>query len=256
MVLDKKQIKSFLQKLKIKKGDTVFFHGNAMGIFQVVGSNPQEKTEFFWKSIIDFIGKNGTIIVPSFTYSINKKQIFDIKKSKSKIGQFSEDFRKTKIPERTSDPIFSVCIHGKEVKKIKKLPYNNSFGKNSIFNYLYSNNVKFICLGCGLESVTFIHYVEQVLNVPYRKFKTFNAKILNEKNKVINKKIKYFCRYDDKRHNYNYNYNILKKEMKKKQKLNVSNFGRIKSYSFKSKDFFTICQNILKKNNELLINKI
>ena len=254
MFLDKKQIVSFLQKLKIKKGDTVFFHGDSMGIFQVKGSNPKEKTDFFWRCVIEFVGEKGTIIVPSFTYSINKKKIFDTNKSKGKIGQFSEDFRKNNLSERTSDPIFSVCVYGKEKIKIKKLPYNNSFGKNSIFNYLHSNNVKLICLGCGLEAVTFLHYVEQALNVPYRKFKIFNAKILNKKRKIINKKIKFFCRVSNK--NYKYDLNILKKEMIKKHKICASNFGRVKSYSFKARDFFTICKSVLKKNNKILIDEI
>ena len=254
MFLDKKQIISFLEKLKIKKGDTIFFHGDSMGLFQVKGSGPKEKTDFFWKCVIEFIGKNGTIIVPSFTYSINKKKIFDTNKTKSKIGQFSEDFRKNNLSGRTSDPIFSVCVYGKDKIKIKKLPYSNSFGKNSIFDYLYLNNVKLICLGCGLEAVTFLHYVEQALNVPYRKFKIFNAKILDKKRKIINKKIKFFCIPDNK--DYNYDLNILEKEMIKKRKICASNFGRIKSYSFKAVDFFTICKGILKKDNKILINEI
>ena len=49
MHLDKKQIFHFLKKLKIKKSDTVFFHGNSMALFQVKGENPKKKTDFFWK---------------------------------------------------------------------------------------------------------------------------------------------------------------------------------------------------------------
>ena len=49
---------------------------------------------------------------------------------------------------------------------------------------------------------------------------------------------------------------MLKKEMVKKQKLHLSNFGRIKSYSFEAKNFFTICKNILKKKNKILIDEI
>ena len=139
-------------------------------------------------------------------------------------------------------------------KNIKKLSYKNSFGKNSIFDYLYVNNVKIVCLGCELKVVTFLHYVEQVFNVPYREFKVFDAKILNEKNKMIKTKIQFFCRPSDR--NYTYKLDPLKKEMIKKNKLNISKFGRIKSYSFKAKDFFITCKNILKNNNEILINEI
>jgi len=99
-----------------------------------------------------------------------------------------------------------------------------------------------------------LHYVEQVLNVPYREFKVFDVKILNEKNKMIKTKINFFCRVSDR--NYTYKLDPLKKEMIKKNKLYISKFGRIKSYSFKAKDFFMTCKNILKNNNEILINEI
>lgn len=252
--LNKNAIFNFLKKLKIKKGDTVFFHGNSMAIFQVEGLNSKSKTIFFWNSVIEYLGRNGTIIVPSFTYSINKNKIFNNKKSKSKIGQFSEDFRKIFLPERTNDPIFSVCTYGKKSKIIKKVSYKDSFGKNSIFDYLYSENVKLICLGCELKVVTFIHYIEQCLKVPYREFKVFNTKVLNEHKKMSKVKIKFFCR--STKNNYTYNLVKLNKEMVKQKKLYRSNFGRIKSYSFRAKDFFRIFKNILKNNNKALINEI
>jgi len=44
--------------------------------------------------------------------------------------------------------------------------------------------------------------------------------------------------------------------MIKQKKLYVYKLGRIKSYSFKARDFFKICKNILKKNNKVLINEI
>ena len=37
--------------------------------------------------------------------------------------------------------------------------------------------MKLIALGCGLERLTFVHYIEQALNVLYRFFKEFNASI-------------------------------------------------------------------------------
>jgi len=254
MSINEKKIFIFLKKSNIKKGDTVFFHGNSMAIFQVEGSDSKSKTNFFWKSVFNYLGKNGTVIVPSFTYSINRNDFFDNKKSISKIGQFSEDFRKIYLPDRTNDPIFSVCVYGKQSKIIKKLPYKDSFGKNSIFDYLYSENVKLICLGCELKVVTFLHYIEQSLQVPYREFKIFNTKVLNKKNKIINTKIKFFCRPANS--NYSYNLNKLKKEMVKQKKLCICKFGRIKSYSFKARDFFEICKNILKNNNKVFINEI
>jgi aminoglycoside 3-N-acetyltransferase len=254
MLLKKKDIFNYFKKSNIKKKDIIFLHGNSMAFFQIEGKDSLSKTKKFWNLLIEFLGKDGTIIVPSFTYSIGKNKIFNIKNSKSKIGQFSEDFRKYFSQCRTSDPIFSVCANGKNKKKIKKLKYTNSFGKSSIFDFLYKYNVKIICLGCELEVVTFLHYIEQVLNVPYRGYKEFDTYSAYKNKKLKKQKIKFFCRLDGSK--FKYNLNHLKKEMIKKNKLTRSRLGRVKSYSFKSKDFFNLTINILKKNNKALINEI
>ena len=59
------------------------------------------------------IGKNGTIIIPTFTYSFTRTRKFDVLKSKSEIGNFSENYRLIYPRNRTSHPIFSCIIIGK-----------------------------------------------------------------------------------------------------------------------------------------------
>ena len=44
--------------------------------------------------------------------------------------------------------------------------------------------------------------------------------------------------------------------MKKKNKISVTKFGRLRSYIFNSKDLFNICKKMLLKNNEYLIYDI
>lgn len=254
MFLSKKHIINFFKNLKIKKKDTVFLHGNSMALFQIKGENSLIKTSVFWNTLIEHLGKEGTIIVPTFTYSIGKKKIFNNLKSKSEVGQFSEDFRKYFSEKRSLDPIFSVGVYGKKKDIINKVKFRNSFGKNSIFDYMFKKNVKIICLGCELEVVTFFHYIEQFIKVPYRKFKEFHCYSMSKNQKVLKKKIKFFCRFDKSRFKYDLSY--LKDIMLKKKKLNISKFGRIMSYSFNSKDFFNIGFNILKKNKKKFIYEI
>ena len=53
----------------------------------------------------------------------------------------------------------------------------DSFGKDSIFGKLHSNNGKLLFLGAPFLSCTFLHYIEQDYGVTYRYMKTFKGKI-------------------------------------------------------------------------------
>ena len=41
------------------------------------------------------VGDKGTLIIPTFSYSFSKNQIFDVKNTKSTTGALSENFRKS-----------------------------------------------------------------------------------------------------------------------------------------------------------------
>ena len=53
--------------------------------------------------------------------------------------------------------------------------------------------MKILTLGCSLDRITFVHFVEQTLDVPYRYFKNFKARIkINNNIKEID--VRYFVR--------------------------------------------------------------
>ena len=225
MLLIKKDILNYFQKANIQKNDVVFLHGNSMALFQIKAKDSISKTNIFWNALIEYLKKDGTIIVPTFTYTLGKNKIYNYKKTKSKVGQFSEDFRKHFSETRSLDPIFSVSAYGKKKDEISKLKYKNSFGRGSIFNFIYKKNAKIICLGCELEVVTFLHYIEQVLKVPYRGFKKFNSLCLNDDKIIRKESIRFYCRPNKSK--FTYNLDILKKEMLRKIKspfLNLAEF--------------------------------
>ena len=95
--------------------------------------------------------------------------------------------------KRSLHPIFSVCALGKNSDYYTDYALDNCFGKNSIFDLLYKENVKIITLGCAFEKATFIHYVEQELNISYRYSKKFNATVTSQ-NETKNLLVDYFVR--------------------------------------------------------------
>ena len=56
-----------------------------------------------------------------------------------------------------------------------------AFGEDSVFGYLHRNHAKALVIGLPtLAGLTFIHYVEQMVGVPYRFSKDFTAMYIDE----------------------------------------------------------------------------
>ena len=136
---------------------------------------------------MQIIGNDGTLINPTYTYTISKirhgvnfkkKENFSLQ-SETQLGFFSNYIVKKKIGLRSEDPFFSCIAIGKKNKEIVKNISTNSFDENSVFSRLLKLNVKF--LNFNFNGYTFIHYIERKLKVKYRFDKEFTGFI--QKNK-------------------------------------------------------------------------
>ena len=136
----KEEFKKALESAGIKKGDLVFTH---IG-YGFLGKpknceNNEHVCQLILDSFLEILGDDGTLLVPTYTYSFCENHDFDVKNSPSTIGPFPEFFRKQKNVIRSEDPIFSVAGIG---SKSKELLYNlphTCFGKNSIYDRLRKN---------------------------------------------------------------------------------------------------------------------
>ena len=178
MLFPSSSIPSYLLKLGLQQNDTVMIHGNAGVAAQFIFDNSSDPIFDFNKHILDYFHE-GTVIVPTYTYSATKGEIYDPKITPSAIGEFSEKFRLMKGGIRSLHPIFSVSCFGKNAKYFSNSTITDSFGEGTLFEKLYNNNVKILGLGCPLDRfLTFIHYVEQAAKVNYRYFKNFEFCLL------------------------------------------------------------------------------
>ena len=132
-MVKKSEFYKIFKDLKILKNDTIMVHGDAGVLAQY--SYDKSILNFFFDSLIKYIGKNGNILIPAFTTSFCRKRIFNIQSSKSEVGLFSEIFRKRKDTKRTSHPIFSFSIYGKKWKYFNSSETNTCFGENSLFDF-------------------------------------------------------------------------------------------------------------------------
>lgn len=228
----------------IKKNDDIMIHGDS-GVIQQLGS--VGKFKFFFDRIIKFIGNQGTVLIPAFSYSFCKKKLFNPKITPSEVGLFSEIFRLRRDTKRTNHPIFSFSIYGKNWEIYKKARTETCFGKGTIFDIFHNFNGKIITMGTNFEnSATFLHYIEQSAFVNYRYNKKFFGKIISKKNKEP----------------INTTFYVRKRKLNIKFKkpppyfkyLKKTEFGRYNVYSISSKKFYNICIKKLKRNPKYLVN--
>lgn len=122
-----------------------------------------------------------TLIFPSFSYSFANHEDYDVRQSRTSMGALIEYIRKQPGVHRSLDPLLSLLAVGKRVDLVTGAPVNHSFGPDSGFDRLHrAGNVKFLFFGAEFaEYFTYIHYIEKVLEVPYRFDMFFTGTIID-----------------------------------------------------------------------------
>lgn len=130
------------------------------------------------------ISPEQTILIPTYNWDFCKGKPFDYQKSKSQVGVLGDYALKDNDFKRTKHAIYSFAVYGKDRDKLCALDYKSSFGKESLFDYMYKTKALHIGIGIDFNlSYTFMHYVEEVeyLNeISYRYLKTFKSKYIDE----------------------------------------------------------------------------
>ena len=239
-----------LKKIGIKSGDKLFVHSDLKSFGKV---NPQiageEYLGAFLAALIDSVGKNGTVIMPTFSYSFCRGEIYDPQKTPSTVGSLTEYFRQSAGVVRTIDPIFSVAIWGAD-RKFYQTVGSDCFGANSIFQKIHDANFKILFLG-ETFALTYLHFIEQAHRIPYRFIKKFAGKILTD-GKLTERTFDYFVRPLDGSVGYDLGeiaHFIDKKGILRKSKLGYSNVCLVGA-----RDVYRVIARALGENLRFLIS--
>ena len=251
MIFPISDIRKHLKNFGLSESETVMIHGDAGVAAQYIFKGSSDPISEFITCIFDYLHK-GTVIFPTFTYSATKGEVFNPSHTSSDIGQFSETFRKMKGVTRSYHPIFSVSCFGKHAEYFTDSKVTDCFGEDTFFDKLYQNNVKILALGCSLDRITFVHFVEQSHNVTYRYLKNFKAQII--KNEIIEEtNVSYFVRRLDLEASIDLS--DFEKEAIREEKLIKKPFGRFNTYLISSKDFFDVSSKLINRNEYALLQE-
>jgi len=244
----KKSLNKLFKSLSIKRNDNIFLHSNLAPYIHT--KNKDYSYKKFLNQLISTLGKNGTIVVPTYNYDFAKGKIFDQKKSLSQVGDFTNFLLKKYPDKRTNNPIFSHLIFGKLYEELYHSDNTNMFGNKSIFSKLRKHNFKILCFCCSPATMTYMHFIETSLKVDYRFNKIFTGKI-KDKKKILKVKINY--NVGKKNIDYSIKETNLFKLIDRKNFLEKP-YGRFSCYLVKINYLFKILSNKMRKNQRFLIN--
>lgn len=182
-----------LRDAGINKGDSVFVHSRVSAFGKLLTFDKNFLMQSLIDSVKDAVGSDGTIIMPTFSYSFDRNEAFDVDNTQSTVGALTEFFRKQDDVVRTSHPNHSVAIWGSNKYDLSNIG-KGTFDENSIFGKLHKLDGKIVFFGAPFQSCTFIHYIEQMHKVPYRHMKKFRGKVIINGNEH-DEEISFYTKY-------------------------------------------------------------
>ena len=199
----------------------------------------------------DVLGTEGTLVIPTFTYSATIDEPFIVEETPSTVGDLTEYFRKMPAVKRSRDPIFSVAAIGKRSRQFSEVKIEDSFGKDSIFDLLDQTNA-WLCNLATKFLVTHTHFVEQAVGVDYRYFKNYEYRIIE--NGVEQKGVlKYYVR--DLKRESEMELALLEKRLKEKEQFQTGKIGRFSVSLVSSKDFRREAEYLISEKGNGLIKE-
>lgn len=168
-----KELIHFLQGLGVKKGDTIFVHASWDEFYNYNGTI----TEFI-NALIEQVGSEGTIAMPSYPLLRKKTSVFDLHKTPTAAGLIAEEFRKYPFVLRSIN-LHSVAALGPNAEFLTK---DHSFSltswdEMSPYYRLGQINAKVLTFGLGNKFVgTIMHVADSVLRTKLPYFEQFFKK--------------------------------------------------------------------------------
>lgn len=184
-----------LWELGIRQGDTVCVHSQLYSL-GMAGMPRNEYLNMIIKVLKEAVGENGTLIMPAFSYSFCRKEIFDVQKSKSTVGILTEFFRTSGDVSRTVHPIFSFSVWGRRREEFTDIS-TDAFSMESVYGRMIQGNDKMVLLGAD-KGYTIYYLAEESVGVSHRFFKDFSG-IVRDGEKEYELTVPYYVRHLDKR---------------------------------------------------------
>lgn len=186
------ELNSLVQAADIQTGDFVWLFAD---ITKMALHYRRQGTRFDPNALIDQvleqIGPEGTLVLPTLNFDLKGGEHWGRDITAGMCGALSEIARKRSDFERTKNALHSFVVKGKLKDEIFACDYLCSYGKGSVFEFMAEKNCKLLSIDLSLHnSFTFIHYIEEIERVPYRRDRVVDI--------TVNGKVEHFRIYSKK----------------------------------------------------------
>lgn len=174
-----------LKNVGANECENLFIHSDIMFGPVPKDFKRKEYLRILFEVLNDLKVKN--IIVPTFSYSFCNHEVYDVRETKTSMGALNEYIRKMPNRYRTMDPLLSISVPECLASKFEIIS-NHSLGGGSGLDLVHSlDDVKFLFFGVPMGNCfTYLHYIEKMLDVPYRFDLSFDGDIIDYDGKKYN----------------------------------------------------------------------
>lgn len=166
----------------LEKGDSVLLSSDIMQLtFTSMRNGERFDRDKFLEAILDTIGPDGTLLIPTFNWDFCHGVAFDYYKTPCKTGTLGTVALKHPAFRRTQHPLYSFAVAGKDQQLLCDMTNVSSFGDDSPFGYLEHCHGKNVLINLHYtDCFTFVHHMEEVCGVnTYRFQKTFTGQYID-----------------------------------------------------------------------------
>jgi len=139
----------------------------------------------FIESLMNKLGREGTLLFPTYNWDFCKGITFDYYKTQCKTGILGQTALNRKDFRRTQHPIYSFAVWGKDQDYLCELSNKSAFGIDSPFAYLDKKKGKNLMVGLFFRGCfTYVHYIQEISGIlDCRYMKNFEGKYIDEDQK-------------------------------------------------------------------------
>ena len=241
----KLKINSLFNELGIRNDQPLLIHSSLYELYKL--EKPANK---LWEFLSEYMNKSVGFAIP--TYCLSGESSYKPTRTESSVGAFSQYALQKPKGIRTLCPIHNHLFFNEKDIIPSEMNFYASFGLKTDFDFLLRKNYKLLLFAVNFDQAcSYIHNIEYLANVPYRKIIYFNRQIINEENsKILNIKFKYFARIDN---SINTDFNKVIPHLKNCSTYRKSKLSIFNSYAISLKELHDTILKLLKENSKILL---
>lgn len=136
------------------------------------------------------LGKGGTLVIPAYNFNLRNHDYFHPKKSLPITGSLAVAALKRPEFIRTSHPLHSFLVWGEQAGALAALSNSSSFDERSPFAFFREHKALMLLVDTSIaEAFTFVHHVEEMEKVKYRRYKKLIINVEGEDGQIAGREV-------------------------------------------------------------------